>query len=161
MQSFTSVLWLVLLPVLSLFILRQFVLAVMLDVSAGGLVEQFKDSCAAAVYRQLCLACLSVHLPHLARGSRAPSMIRDAPLMHARVVQEFSKLKRQAGNVPGIAADVASLLRERGQASFALAGQAALVAARACHFLAAPYVHFKRSPADLQGQLCASTFQWC
>ncbi|PRW20834.1 hypothetical protein C2E21_8605 [Chlorella sorokiniana] len=58
-QSFTSVLWLVLLPVLSLFILRQFVLAVMLD--------------------------------------------------------EFSKLKRQAGNVPGIAADVAALLRERGQ----------------------------------------------
>ncbi len=35
-QSFTSVLWLVLLPVLSLFILRQFVLAVMLDVRAGG-----------------------------------------------------------------------------------------------------------------------------
>ncbi len=60
-----------------------------------------------------------------------------APLAHILLVQEFSKLKRQAGNVPGIAADVASLLRERGQACFALAGQAALLAARACRFVAA------------------------
>ena len=31
------------------------------------------------------------------------------------LLQEFSRLKRQAGDVPGIAADVAEMLRERGQ----------------------------------------------
>lgn len=50
MQSFTSVLWLVMLPVLSLFILRQFVLAVLLKASFGAGRAREGEACYQAKY---------------------------------------------------------------------------------------------------------------
>lgn len=109
-QSFTSILWLVLLPVLSLFILRQFVLAVLLEVGTFSCVR----TVTAGSQRQRVHACVLLHVLPASLNLLCFDAHHQPP--HARMpLQEFSKQKQLAGDAPGIATDVAAMLRERAQ----------------------------------------------